>query len=200
MHQVRKLADGVITEPSKSPKSPACDVPASPTATPSTSFTCGGSTDAHRSGLAAALADPHDKPSSPTPQMWVNRHAQTGPRATFQYKDHLSRYRDSHDKDIVWWSWDDLVFTMGIPVIVRWQAITLTSDIPTWRIKCPQNRKNCQIYLTKCRKNVMERKLLFPIISFWFQGSHSSWKIIEIQICFKIMEKSLNFMKSFRNL
>ena len=28
------------------------------------------------------------------------------------------------------------------------------------------------------------------------QGSHSSWKIIEIQICFKIMEKSLNNMKS----
>ena len=32
------------------------------------------------------------------------------------------------------------------------------------------------------------------------QGSHSSWKIIEIQICFKIMEKSLNFMKSSWNL
>ena len=32
------------------------------------------------------------------------------------------------------------------------------------------------------------------------QGSHSSWKIIEIQICVKIMEKSLNFMKSSWNL
>ena len=32
------------------------------------------------------------------------------------------------------------------------------------------------------------------------QGSHSSWKIIEIQICFKIMERSLNFMKSAWNL
>ena len=32
------------------------------------------------------------------------------------------------------------------------------------------------------------------------QGSHSSWKIIKIQICFKIMEKSLNFMKSSWNL
>ena len=32
------------------------------------------------------------------------------------------------------------------------------------------------------------------------QGSHSSWKIIEIQICFKIMEKSLNFMKNSWNL
>ena len=32
------------------------------------------------------------------------------------------------------------------------------------------------------------------------QGSHSSWKIMEIQICFKIMEKSLNFMKSSWNL
>ena len=51
-----------------------------------------------------------------------------------------------------------------------WQAITLTSDIPTWRIKCPQSRKNCQIYPTKCRKNVMERKLLFPIIIYWFSA------------------------------
>ena len=32
------------------------------------------------------------------------------------------------------------------------------------------------------------------------QGSHSSWKIIEIQICFKIMEKSLNYMISSWNL
>ena len=48
------------------------------------------------------------------------------------------------------------------------QAITLTSDIPTWRIKCPQCRKNCQIYPTKCWKNVMERKLLFSIINYWF--------------------------------
>ena len=50
------------------------------------------------------------------------------------------------------------------------QAITLTSDIPTWRIKCPQSRKNCQIYPTKCRKNVMERKFLFSIISYWFSA------------------------------
>ena len=33
-------------------------------------------------------------------------------------------------------------------------------------------------------------------VSAIVQGSHSTWKIIEIQICFKIMEKSLNFMKS----
>ena len=52
----------------------------------------------------------------------------------------------------------------------QWQAITLTSDIPTWRIKCPQSRKNCQIYPTKCRKNVMERKFLFSIISYWFSA------------------------------
>ena len=52
----------------------------------------------------------------------------------------------------------------------RSQAITLTSDIPTWRIKCPQSRKNCQIYPTKCRKNVMEQKFLFSIISYWFSA------------------------------
>ena len=32
------------------------------------------------------------------------------------------------------------------------------------------------------------------------QGSHSSWKIIEIHICFKIMEKSVNFIKRTWNL
>ena len=32
------------------------------------------------------------------------------------------------------------------------------------------------------------------------QGSHSSWKIIGIEIYFKIMEKSLNFMKSSWNI
>ena len=53
---------------------------------------------------------------------------------------------------------------------VSHQAITLTSDIPTWRIKCPQSRKNCQIYPTKCRRNVMERKFLFSIISYWFSA------------------------------
>ena len=40
----------------------------------------------------------------------------------------------------------------------------------------------------------------FLLLHVQTQGSHSSWKIIEIQICFKIMEKSLNFMKSSWNL
>ena len=44
---------------------------------------------------------------------------------------------------------------------------------------------------------LVKREAGFP--NSWrvlIQGSHSSWKIIEILICFKIMEKSLNFMKS----
>ena len=36
--------------------------------------------------------------------------------------------------------------------------------------KMSSSRKNCQIYPTKCRKNVMEQKLLFPIISYWFSA------------------------------
>ena len=62
----------------------------------------------------------------------------------------------------------------NVPIQIRnqtnAQAITLTSDIPTWRIKCPQSRKNCRIYPTKCRINVLERKLLCPIIRNWFSA------------------------------
>ena len=35
-----------------------------------------------------------------------------------------------------------------------------------------------------------------PYIYHINQGSHNSRKIIEVQICFKILEKLLNFMKS----
>ena len=37
--------------------------------------------------------------------------------ALFQNKDSLFKYRDSHYKDQ---SWDHLIFTMGIPILVRW--------------------------------------------------------------------------------
>ena len=64
----------------------------------------------------------------------------------------------------------DDILDVGSKFQYSMQAITLTSDIPTWRIKCPQSRKNCRIYPTKCRINVLERKLLCPIIRNWFSA------------------------------
>ena len=68
---------------------------------------------------------------------------------------------------------------------------------PTWVLSAPYGSNVGSMNLAI--RVVAITHIHFPAVdtvakrSMNMQGSHSSWKIIEIQICFKIIEKSLNF-------
>ena len=66
--------------------------------------------------------------------------------------------------EAVWQPVDSII----IPILTYGQAITLTSEIPTWLIKSPQCWKNWQLHLKKCRMNVWKRNALFLIIIYQF--------------------------------
>ena len=59
----------------------------------------------------------------------------------------------------------------------------------------------CEPLYPKCNRICFNKSKNMTLSSpIYQQGSQTSWKIIEIQICFNIIEKSLNFRKSSWNL
>ena len=58
-------------------------------------------------------------------------------------------------------------------------------------IRCIQQLFQLSVYTSNC--NFFSSKCIL-------KGSHSSWKIIEIQTCLQIREKSLNFLRNHQNL
>ena len=98
-------------------------------------------------------------------------------RDFFQNKDHLFRYGDPHEK--IRWSWDHLIFIMGIPTLVRRHLYTEIApssshdDVIKWR-HFPRYwlfvQRIHQSQVNSPHKRQWRGALMFSLICVWING------------------------------